>query len=70
MTTSNSFQVVQIEFLRIQTFLFAVPRLRDMIGANVLLGETMRVKLPRLAKQQSYRYPKGEFPTAAQLPPV
>ena len=41
--------VVRIEFLRVQTFLFAVPRLRDMVGANVLLGEMVRVRLPELA---------------------
>lgn len=36
---------VSIEFQRIQTFLFAARRLRDMVGANVLLGETIRAKL-------------------------
>ena len=33
---------VRIEFKRIQTFLFAVPRLRHMVGANVLVRETTR----------------------------
>ena len=42
---------VHIEFQRVQTWLFAVPRLRAMVGANTLLGETLRVKLPRLARQ-------------------
>lgn len=41
--------VVRIELLRVQTFLFAVPRLRHMIGANVMLGEVMRRALPALA---------------------
>jgi len=41
--------LVKIEFQRVQTFLFAVPRLRDMVGANVLLGEAIRVKMPELA---------------------
>lgn len=41
---------VHIEFLRVQTWLFAVPRLRAMVGANALLGETLRVELPRLAR--------------------
>lgn len=36
---------VNIELLRVQTFLFAVPRLRNMVGANVLLGEVLRRKL-------------------------
>ncbi len=38
---------VKITFKRIQNFLFAVPRLRAMLGANVLLGETIRVYLAR-----------------------
>lgn len=43
-------QRVHIEFSRVQTWLFAVPRLRAMVGANALLGETLRVALPRLAR--------------------
>jgi hypothetical protein len=42
---------VHVEFKRIQTWLFAVPRLRAMVGANALLGETLRVKLPNLARE-------------------
>jgi hypothetical protein len=42
---------VRIEFQRVQAFLFAVPRLRDMVGANVLLGETIRVTLPEIARK-------------------
>lgn len=41
--------LVRIELLRVQTFLFAVPRLRHMIGANVMIGEVMRRALPALA---------------------
>lgn len=41
---------VHIEFQRVQTWLFAVPRLRAMVGANALLGETLRVALPNLAR--------------------
>lgn len=41
---------VHIEFERVQTWLFAVPRLRAMVGANALLGETLRVALPKLAR--------------------
>jgi len=44
-------QRVHIVFQRVQTWLFSVPRLRAMVGANVLLGETLRVKLPTLARQ-------------------
>lgn len=42
---------VHIELQRVQTWLFAVPRLRAMIGANALLGETLRVVLPKLARE-------------------
>ncbi len=43
---------VHIELQRVQTWLFAVPRLRAMVGANTLLGEVLRVRLPELAQQQ------------------
>jgi hypothetical protein len=43
---------VHVEFHRVQTWLFSVPRLRAMVGANVLLGETLRVSLPALARQR------------------
>lgn len=42
---------VHIELQRVQTWLFAVPRLRAMVGANSLLGEVLRVQLPELARQ-------------------
>jgi hypothetical protein len=41
---------VHIEFQRVQTWLFTVPRLRAMVGANTLLGEMLRVALPNLAR--------------------
>lgn len=44
-------QRVHIEFQRVQTWLFAVPRLRAMVGANALLGRALRVALPDLARQ-------------------
>jgi len=44
---------VHIEFKRVQTFLFAVPRLRAMVGANTLLGEVLRDQLPALARKQT-----------------
>lgn len=43
--------LVHIELSRVQTWLFAVPRLRAMVGANALLGETLRVALPKLARE-------------------
>jgi len=42
---------VHIELQRVQTWLFAVPRLRAMVGGNLLLGETLRVALPNLARE-------------------
>jgi hypothetical protein len=36
---------VRIEFIRVQTYLFSAPRLRLMVGANVLLGEIIRQRL-------------------------
>jgi hypothetical protein len=52
---NNKFRVqrVHIELQRVQTWLFAVPRLRAMIGANALLGETLRVALPKLARERA-----------------
>lgn len=41
---------IELEFKRIQTYLFASPRLRAMLGANSILGETIRIKLARLAR--------------------
>lgn len=41
--------IAEIEFRGIQKFIFASPRLRDMVGANVLIGETIRRKLVALA---------------------
>lgn len=44
-------QQVHIEFQRLQTWLFVAPRLRAMVGGNALLGETLRVELPKLARE-------------------
>lgn len=43
-------QRVHIEFQRVQTWLFSTPRLRAMVGANALLGKTLRITLPELAR--------------------
>lgn len=43
---------LSIELKRVQTFIFEVPRLKAMLGANALIGQTMRHKLPRLLGQQ------------------
>lgn len=42
---------VELEFKRIQTYLFASPRLRAMLGANAALGSTIRIILSRLARE-------------------
>lgn len=44
---------VHIELQRVQTWLFAMPQLRAMIGANVLLGETLRLELRKLLLENS-----------------
>lgn len=51
MTEVITGQRVHIEVSRVQTWLFAVPRLRAMVGANALLGETLRVALPNLGRE-------------------
>ncbi len=51
MANHEKIQRVHIETQRVQTWLFAVPRLRAMVGANALLGETLRVALPDLARE-------------------
>lgn len=40
---------VQIEFKRIQTFIFSVPRLRVMLGANRLIGQVIHKELPDIS---------------------
>lgn len=65
---TNSCHRVHIEFSRVQAWLFTVPRLRAMVGANVLLGETLRVALPNLAREAGHGWalaPSSEqYPTA------
>lgn len=65
---------VHIELQRVQTWLFAVPRLRAMVGANALLGETLRVVLPKLARMPGCGWtlaPSSEtYPTADANDPL
>jgi hypothetical protein len=51
MSSETKNQHVHIELTRVQTWLFAVPRLRAMVGANALLGKILRDELPELARQ-------------------
>ncbi|MEK8015873.1 MAG: hypothetical protein VSS75_003330 [Candidatus Parabeggiatoa sp.] len=61
---------VNIEFLRVQTFLFSVPRLRNMVGANVLLGEMIRLRLPKLLAGKLLKNDNNPFVThKPKLPP-
>ena len=53
--------IVRIELQRVQTFLFAVPRLADIIGANALLGKVLRYDLPKLALSYQCQRP-NEIP--------
>ena len=48
--------VVTLTFKRIQQFLFAVPRLKAMTGANALLGETIRDDLVKIVEESSGVY--------------
>lgn len=65
--------IVRIEFQRVQTFLFAVPRLADIVGANSLLGEILRYALPELAIENRCCPPEqvpGHLPDALVNDPV
>ncbi|HMP80581.1 MAG TPA: hypothetical protein PKD54_14095, partial [Pirellulaceae bacterium] len=65
---------VHIKLQRVQTWLFAVPRLRVMVGANALLGETLRDELPKLARKTGRGWvlaPSSEtYPTADPNDPL
>ena len=65
---------VHIELQRVQTWLFSVPRPRAMVGANSLLGETLRVELPKLARETGHGWklkPSGEaYPAADPNDPL
>ena len=66
---------VHIELQRVQTWLFSVPRLRAMVGANALLGKTLRVELPKLARDTQSGWTlepvnKEEYPNADPNDPL
>ncbi|HIQ20690.1 MAG TPA: hypothetical protein EYH34_05595 [Planctomycetes bacterium] len=42
---ANECWLVRLEFQRVQTYLFAVSKLKAMVGANTLLGEVLRGRL-------------------------
>lgn len=62
MTKAITVQRVHIEFSRVRSWLFAVPRLRAMVGANALLGETART-LPKLAAKLGAGSEQRPLPT-------
>lgn len=43
---------LEISLKRVQTFIFEVPRLKAMLGANALIGQTVRHELPALIKDK------------------
>jgi len=47
MPDDSNIKLLKIEAQRAQTFLFKVPRLADMDGANALLGDLFRRQLPQ-----------------------
>lgn len=47
MNAENNLKLLKIESQRAQSFLFKVPRLADMDGANALLGDLFRRSLPQ-----------------------
>lgn len=56
--------IVQLEFKRIQTFLFSSFRFKDMVGANAMLGNVLRQELPKLHKKYG---PKIVIPSAPEI---
>ncbi len=71
---SKAAQRVHIELQRVQTWLFAVPRLRAMVGANTMLGEMLRIRLPELARGGGNRWQlkplTGSYPTTDAADPL
>jgi hypothetical protein len=72
--------LVKLDFERVQTYLFAVPELATMIGANTLIGEVLRgalgphgfgnreASLPALAAACGAALPGGVDPTQLGVP--
>ena len=52
---------LEISLKRVQTFIFEVPRLKAMLGANALVGQVMRHELPQLLDKRtaSLTWPSG-----------
>lgn len=50
MSNQTDWYRVRLELKRIQTWLFLVPKLKTIVGANSLLGEFLRIKCPDLSR--------------------
>jgi len=57
--------LVKVEAKRIQTFIFSVPRLKEMIGANALLGDFVRRLLVDFVSNQGVPVPCPEGVSSA-----
>lgn len=55
---------LEISLKRVQSFIFDVPRLKAMLGANALVGQTMRHELPKLLAGQGKKLP---WPASVEL---
>jgi hypothetical protein len=63
----------ELEFKRIQTYLFSSPRLRAMLGANARLGRVIRMELPKLASEMGAKAQPDliqELPQASKQDPL
>lgn len=61
---------LEISLKRVQTFIFEVPRLKAMLGANALIGQTVRHELLALIKHQGKKleWPANIVPQRPQDP--
>lgn len=69
--------LLDISLKRVQTFIFDVPRLKAMLGANALIGQALRYELPKLlgdrglslAWPETIDYPRPSDPLDAATDP-
>lgn len=63
---------VHVRLRRVQTYLFAVPRLRAMVGANAMLGQVLHGLLPAILSSIGGApvAPPARLPTAASGDPL
>jgi len=60
MSKDANLKLLKIEAQRAQTFLFKVPRLADMDGANALLGDLFRQQLPTALEKYLVKAPLND----------